>query len=203
MENSKAYKYLFEQINASGFEKLDGYNLKIIEEIYEWEREEVEEVIWRRFHENKDVDLAKFLPVLKKYDGIQALKKALRECVIPSESSVVISQVLYEYTEDEQYLDIIMQNIEKEENKISNVAVLSYCKPCEKVYNLLIDIYLNNKNKTIRSTAVTGILYNKGIIADPLSLKEVMRNVELKRKFISDDMNERRKIIAMFENGSL
>lgn len=203
MENSKAYKYLFEQINTSGSEKLDGYNLKIMEEIYEWEREEVEEVIWRRFYENNDIDLAKFLPVLKKYDGIQALKKALRECVIPSESSVVISQVLYEYTEDEQYLDIIMQNIKKEENKVSNVAVLSYCKPCVKVYDLLIDIYLNNKNKTIRSTAVTGILYNKGIIADPLSLKEVMRNVELKRKFISDDVNERRKIIAMFENGSL
>lgn len=34
MENSKAYKYLIEQINATGLKKLDGYYPKIMEEIY-------------------------------------------------------------------------------------------------------------------------------------------------------------------------
>lgn len=201
MENSKAYKYLFEQINASGSKKLDGYNAKIIEEIYDWEREEVEDVIWKTFH--KDMGLAVYLPKLEKYDGIGALKEALRECIIPSYNSVMLSQVLYECTENEQYLDVIKENIDKDENKVSNVAILSYCKPCEKVYDLLVDIYLKSDDKTIRSTAVTGILYNKGIIVDPLNLQEIMSKVELKRKFIADDMKERKRIITMFENGQL
>lgn len=203
MENSKAYKYLFEQINASGSKKLDGYNAKIMEEIYDWEREEVEEVIWKAFHEDKDVDLAIFLPKLEMYDGIGALKKALGECIIPSGNSVILSQVLYEYTGNDQYLDIIKQNIDKDENKTSNVAILSYCKPCEKAYNLLVDIYLKSDNKTIRSIAVTGILYNKGVIADPHNLQEIMSKIELKRKFIAVDTKERKRIITMFESGQL
>lgn len=203
MENSKAYKNLIEQINARGSLKLDGYNVKIIEEIYDWEREEVEEVIWKTFHENKDINLAIFLPKLEKYNGVGALKEALGRCTIPSDSSVILSQVLYEHTGDEQYLDVIKLNIDKNENKVSNVAILSYCRPCEKAYNLLVDIYLKSNNETIRSTAVTGILYNKGMIKAPFSVQEVMKNVELERKFIADDAIQRKKIITMFEEGKL
>lgn len=135
--------------------------------------------------------------------GIAALNKALKKCKIPSVSSVNISHVLYEFTGDEKYLDIIKQNIDKDENKISNVAILSYCRPCEKTYKLLKDIYIKSNNKTIRSTAVTGILYNKGFIMDPHNLQEVMSKVELKKKIIADDINEREKIINMFEHGQL
>lgn len=203
MQNSKAFKCLIEQIDASDSKKLDGYDTNVMEEIYEWERDEVEEIIWKNFHQNKDVDLAGFLPKIKKYDGIGALKEALGECSIPSDNSVILSQVLYEYTGNDQYLDVIKENIDKDENKISNVARLSYCKPCEKTYNLLVDIYLKSNDKTVRSTAVTGILYNKGVIINPHNLQEIISTVDLRKKFAADDANERKRIITMFERGQL
>ena len=49
MQNSNAYSYLIKQLNASGSEKKDGYYSHIMEEIYEWERDEVEDIIWSAF----------------------------------------------------------------------------------------------------------------------------------------------------------
>lgn len=83
------------------------------------------------------------------------------------------------------------------------MATLSYCKPCKKSYDLLVDIYCNSDNQTIRSTAVSGILYNKGFITDPDNLQEMTASVELRRKFIADDVNERRMIIKMLETGQM
>lgn len=56
MENSNAYKYLMNQINATGSEKLDGYDSKVMEKIFDWERDEVETIIWKTFHQKKDID---------------------------------------------------------------------------------------------------------------------------------------------------
>jgi len=203
MENSKGYKELIQQMNANGSKKMDGYYPRLMEEIYEWEREEVEDIIWETFVNQNDSDLAIFLPKLKKYKGIDALKSKLDTYDIPSGGSVKISQVLYEATKDNKYLDTIKQNIDLEPNKISNVAILSYCKPCKKTYELLVDIYINSENEVVRSTAVTGILYNREIIKNPLDLQEMMMNLELERKFDLDDITERKKIMIMFENGQL
>lgn len=49
MQNSKAYDCLIKQLNANGSEKMDGYYPKVMEEIYDWEREEVEDIIWDAF----------------------------------------------------------------------------------------------------------------------------------------------------------
>lgn len=201
MENSKAYKELFEQLNTTGIQKKDGYYPRIMEEIYDWEREEVEKVIWEAFP--RDIYLAQFLPKLKKYDGVKALKERLVKCSIPSGGSVTISEVLYECTGDDKYLDVIKKNIDKDEDDISYVATLAYCKPCKKAYDLLVDIYLESNNEISRSAAVTGILYNKGVIKDPHDLQEMSVNVELGRKFDEDDKDERKKIIERFENGQL
>ena len=54
MENSIAYKKLVKQINAVGREKLDGYYPNILEEVYDWEREDAEVLIWNTFHEKKE-----------------------------------------------------------------------------------------------------------------------------------------------------
>ena len=45
MQNSKAYDCLIKQLNANGAEKKDGYYPRVMEEIYNWEREEVEDIV--------------------------------------------------------------------------------------------------------------------------------------------------------------
>lgn len=201
MENSKAYKHLIEQINATGSQRFDGYYPRMLEDIFDWERDEVEDIIWKTFHQDKDMNLASFLPQLKKYDGIGALKELLARSIIPSYASVAVSSALYEYTGDDNYLDIIKQNIDKSKGEISYVAILSYCKPCRKAYDLLVEIYINSDDTTNRSTAILGILYNKGFIVDPLNMHDRMATTELSRKFFTDDVNERKTIIKMLETG--
>ena len=85
MQNSKAYGGLIKQLNASGSEKMDGYYPEVMEEIYDWEREEVEDIIWKAFFNKNEIELAQFFPKLKKYDGIKALKESPYLLQIPSE----------------------------------------------------------------------------------------------------------------------
>lgn len=202
MENSVAYIELIQQIKATGREKMEGYNPQILDEIYEWEREEAEKIICQKFCEN-DIDVAVYFPKLKYYDGIKLLEHKLKTLNIPSGGSVLIAQILYEATKDEGYLDIVMQNIEQEPDSISYVATLSYCRPSKKAYELLVQIYVNNENSTIRSTAVTGILYNKGIINDPCNLQELMKTIDLGKKFCLDSAEERKRVIELFEEEQL
>ena len=203
MENSIAYKQLLKQINAVGSEKLNGYYPNTLEEIYDWEREEVEDIIWDAFFNKKEIELAQFLPKLEKYDGIKALKESPYLLQVPSEASVEIGKILYEVTGDEEYLDLIKRNIDESPETISYVSILSYCKPCQRVYNILADIYINNNNSVNRSTAVMGILYNKGIIKDRDSIKESNDVINLRKKFKSEDSAERQEILKKFENGEL
>ena len=107
MNNSKAYNRLIKQLNASGIARRDGYYPNTMEEIYDWERDEVEDVILDHFNNKNDVDLAIFLPKMKKYDGIKILEESHFLLRIPSEESVEISTVLYAATGNEKYLDII------------------------------------------------------------------------------------------------
>lgn len=203
MQNSKAYDYLIQQLNANGSEKKDGYYPRVMEEIYDWEREEVEDIIWDAFSRKKEIELAQFLPKLEKYDGIKALKESPYLLQIPSGASVEIGQTLYEVTGNEDYLDLIKRNIDASPETISYVSVLSYCKPCQRLYNILVDIYINNNNRVNRNTAVMGILYNKGIIKDRNSIQESKDIMSLRKKFKSEDSTERQKILEKFENGEL
>jgi len=174
-----------------------------MEEIYDWERDEVEDIIWDAFINKNDVELASFLPKLEKYDGIKALKENPYLFQIPSYASVEIGRVLYEATDDEDYLDLIKRNIDASPNTISYVSILSYCKPCPRLYDILADIYINNSNKVNRNTAVMGLLFNKGIIKDIRCVKELNDTIGLCKKFKSEDREERKRILERFEKGEL
>lgn len=62
-----------------------------------------------------------------------------------------MSKILSGYTGNEKYLDIIKKNIGAFPNNICYVAMLSYCKPYEKIYKMFKDIYINKKNKVNRN----------------------------------------------------
>ncbi|MDR2088483.1 MAG: hypothetical protein LBP73_03905 [Clostridiales Family XIII bacterium] len=201
MEHGRAYRRLIDQISAAGTKEAGSYPLCTIDEIYDWERDEIEGLILNTFHKTDDLSLAEILPKLKKYDGIDALRKTLPECNIPSEHSLTIAVILYECTSDKKYLDIVKANTEKAKDNLICVGILSDRKPNEEFYRILTDIYASSDNVTIRSTAITGILYNKGFISDPLNSQEKMRIIEFSRMFMKDSKEERRDMINRLEAG--
>lgn len=69
------------------------------------------------------------------FDGIKALKESTYLLQISSEASVEIGKILYEVTGDEAYLELIKRNIDSSPETISYVSILSYCKPCRRLYS--------------------------------------------------------------------
>ena len=86
-EHSYAYNDLVKMVKAVGYEKKDEYSNKTMEEIYDWERDEVEDIIWEKFQRDKDSMLSDLLVKLKKYDGLKTLEKAIEEVYIPGPAS--------------------------------------------------------------------------------------------------------------------
>ena len=110
-EHSYAYNDLVKMVKAVGYEKKDEYSNKTMEEIYDWERDEVEDIIWEKFQRDKDSMLSDLLVKLKKYDGLKTLEKAREEVYIPGPASIMLAKTLYNCTKDTKYLNIFEMNI--------------------------------------------------------------------------------------------
>ena len=89
---------------------------------------------------------------------------------------------------DEEWLSLI------QECRSSGFSDRNWCEQ----NNISINTFYNS-NKVNRSTAVMGILYNKGIIKDRGSIKESNDVISLRKKFKSEDSIEREKILEKFE----
>ena len=196
MEHSRAYKYLIEGVNATGYERKDGYYPLIMEQIYDWERDEAEKIIWETFHKNKDTQLAQFLPKLRNYDGIGALKRMLRKT-----GSLDVADALYRATKDARYIKFIISTHKDGKHNSRAVSILSRMPPDKNVLDFLKEVYINSENPVNRSTAITGILHNTGYIRDPRSISELTSTVSLARKLMSDDKEERKVLLEKFLRG--
>ena len=141
--NSEAYTDFKAQLKATGRQRMEGYDPNLFDKITEQERSEVEKDIWNHFMKKNDADLAVLMPALKNYDGIAALKKKLAEFKIPSYGSADIALALFEVTEEEKYLDIIMDNYRGLAVNTPIAAGLAGFAKKPGVYNLLVDIYLH------------------------------------------------------------
>ncbi len=203
MENSQAYKDFIKQIEATGREKMDGYYPLTLENIYEWEREEVEDIIWHNFVDKNDSALALFMPKLKKYKGIDALKSKLHTYDIPSGASVNIAEILYIISNEKQYISVINQNYKLSTNsyeKVSIVAKLSRLAKNENVYSNLIDIYISDNDSINQLSALCGILWADGYLSDIDNFNEITEKMELLRMFRADTAEKRREIIIKYGN---
>ena len=130
----------------------------------------IEDLIWQRFSFGGDAGLADLVAQLKKYNGIEALEDKLKDGMANSEYSlrlVQIVRILYNATLIEDYLDYIFEYYDKEKDR-SAIAVLTYMKPCDKLYDFFAGLYLNSDDSVTRSTAIHGLLCAKGYIKDPL-----------------------------------
>ena len=189
MKNSDAYQKFYNQIHATGKQRMDGYDPNLMEKIYDWERDEIEKKIWKLYCTEGDINVAIFLPQLRNYQGMKKLEDSL-ENNISSEKKLIIAIILYEKTSNIIYFEIIKKNIESNLNEVSNISKLLECKPDLNICELLIYVYINSSDEIVRDTAVTGVLYNKGIINDPFDITEMVNKVELARKY---DINNRVK----------
>lgn len=204
MQNSQAYIEFIKQINAVGREKMDGYSPHTLENIYDWEREEVEDTIWYKFVKENDSELAIFMPKLTKYNGIEALKSMLDKFVVSSGASFNIAETLYIATNENKYLRLLIENYDIASNKTTRIAYVSRLSRLAKqqeVYDKLIDIYINDNESVNQSTAIQGILWADGYLRNIDDMDEIIKNIQLLRMFKKDCKEERNVVIADYIDG--
>ena len=204
MQNSQAYIEFKKQLNAMGREKMDGYAPQTLANIYDWEREDVEDTIWYKFVKENNSDLAIFMPELTKYDGIEALKAKLNKFVIPSGASFNIAETLYIISNEDKYLRLIIENYNTTSNKAAKIAFvsrLSHLAKKQEVYNEFIDIYINDNESVNQSSAIQGILWADGYLRNIDDIDEIIKNMQLLRMFNKDCKEDRKVVIEGYKNG--
>lgn len=186
MKHSQAYTDFKAQLKAVGRQRMEGYDPNLLEKITEQERNEVEKDIWNHFMNKNDADLAVLMPALKNYDGIAALKKKLAEFKIPSYGSADIALALFEATEEEKYLDIIMENYRGLAVNTPIAVGLAGLAKKPGVYDLLVDIYLHDKDEANRGQAIVGLLWRDGKLNSVNDPMEIADKIELIKAFKLD-----------------
>ena len=191
MKHSESYTNFKAQLKAVGRQRMEGYDPDLFDRITEQERSEVEKDIWDHFMKKNDADLAVLMPALKNYDGIAALKKKLAEFMIPSYGSADIALALFESTEEEKYLDIIMDNYRGLAVNTPIAAGLAGLAKKPGVYDLLVDIYLHDKDEANRGQAVVGMLWRDGKLNSVNDPMELFEKIDLIRSFklVSEEEN--------------
>ena len=201
MEHSAMYNSFIGVVNSSGISRLGGVPRYLLDEIYDWERDEVEQIIWNRFVDANDMDFAFYLPRLKNYQPMEEVKKKLDNYPIPSDTSVILAYTLYKISEDTNYLEIIRDNINKKVKGSCYISfVLQDCKLDDKnIYNLLRTLYTEITDLDELSLVEDGLFYYKGIIKKLFSPEELRKNIDLSKKYFAVDVEARKKLIDEFE----
>ena len=202
MQNSRAYIDFMKQTKAVGREKMEGYTPSTLERIYDWEREEIEDTIWNYFVNKNDSDLAIFMPKLKKYNGMEALEDKLNIFNVPSRANVNVAEALYITTGQKKYLDLLIENYNKSENKTPIVARAMYLAKNNDVYSWLMDIYVNDTEDKNQICALSGILWWDGFIKNINDMQEFSKKIQFLRMFKSDNREKRREILNEYKNGA-
>ena len=201
MKHSRMYKEVMRWVGEIGTE--EGYfnfYCNIFDKMHDWERDEVEAVIYEKFITDAMYIeyFAMHMPNLKNYDGIEALKKYLKERGENQRDIIMVASALYNATLESQYVDIMM-DIYKNNPNLRYVSVISDCKPSEALFEALADIYVNNGDETIWSTAGDGMLHCKGYFHESgfQCEKEISEEeIELGRLFLNAEDIEERKMLA-------
>ena len=198
---SKEYKKLINQINAVGSQKADGYSTNLLTDIPESERDEAEKLILETYYEKNDTDILVLFPLLKKHDGINALKEIINNYSIPSEEAGLIAFLLFNNTGDLRYLEIIEKNIIASNYDYHYIVLAKSLSPGCDVYRMFTRIYKHcTETKALQAT-IDGILYNKGIMSDANDLNEVIRLRELILYMRDIEATEREQVINKLESG--
>ena len=200
MENSKAYLKFINAINLrekSG--RFDGYDTDLFTHCYDWERQELEQLVWDRYCKHADWGVIYFFPQLRGIDVIPKIKKDVFMAYIPSDISMELSVVLYNMLGDIKYLEIIEKNIMAKPDYIGFVPTAFELKPDSNVYSLFRKLCIGCTNNINRMSAVRGMLYCKTIVSNPNSIPEIKLMLEYDKKINKKTPEERKEAIEAFE----
>lgn len=231
MKHSKGYLRFFYCLNTPGIgrEIEDLYNPQNLEQAYDWEREEMEDVIYHRFVRGNDFLFAEFMPKLKKYNGMEALKVKQQELLAQNKPNFHIAKTMYEMTQDNKYISLMLDiynNSGTDYNRTSYIVELQTLAKIPEVYDKFVEIYIHDENECNRITAICAILWADGHMVAPEirptskvritqvngeqvtenlydenDVMVVKKEINLVKQFKREDLEERKRLMDDYRKG--
>lgn len=215
MKHSQLYITFFDCLNSPGKARGDVYSAQYLEAVYDWERGEIEDAIYNRFVRYNDFLFADLMLKLKKYNGIKALQLKYEEIISKNRPNFDLTKTLYSVTNDNEYLDMMIKIYETSKYELDKrVYVVGFQSLAKmpKVYEKLIEIYINDEDSISRNTAICGVLWADGYLKipgyrlirasyDEKECTEINKEKELIQEFKNENIEERKRIINSYLNG--
>lgn len=203
--HSKAYNEFIKKVNTQGYKRyVEGYNPDLLSQINVEEKNEIEQIILKEFH-NNDLNMAMFIPKLENIDAISLLEDKAKNVKINSTGYCEIMRILYNETKVELYLDNLIDvlNSKDEDERMNSIRELQKCGKSQKLYDTYKNGCLYDNEEDVRLECVNGMLYCKNIIKNLTSilgkteLDEKWR--KLKLKMFDSDEEGRKWAVEEFE----
>ncbi|MDR2487828.1 MAG: hypothetical protein LBD12_07665 [Clostridiales Family XIII bacterium] len=203
-------------------EKISFYWPYLFHAIHDWERDEAEDLIYSTFVRRRHPDFAKYMPQLRNYDGMAALRGALSSAVLEKYVRIKIAAVLYNETGDAQYLRVFEEAYGLAERWSGRFGIAGELKRLcldAAVFDLLAkiyvgdgdgaeiyagdedgtEIYVGDGDGMVRSLACDGLLYCKGYLDRDLGWdarkRECRDRESMLALFETEDIEERRALV--------
>lgn len=200
MQHSEAYDNFIKQVNAQGYQKAQGYAPNLFNEIYDFERDEVEELLIKLYNK-RDWQGIEFMPQLKKVDGVAILKNELPKLPSPSFVKAEFADILLKATGDNTYEDILFESLKISNDGDRNAVLLRLLKYkiTQRLFTTCKDLCEHDSSDLVRFFAAAGLLYCAGIINDPINIGKSPYRY-LMNGLASDDIGEKNKAFTEFNS---
>lgn len=198
MQHSEAYNSFIRQVNATGYAKLHGFDMDLFENIYDFERDEVEEILITLFKKGDWQDL-RLMPKLTKVDGVALMENDFPNLKNPSLIRAEFANVLLKATNNKYYEDALYETLKAPDNVTREFVmsfILSY-KPSQRLFETCKELCEHDNSRLVRFLAATGLLYCAGMIDDPNNIEPYRYLID---RLKSNDIEERKKAFIEFNN---
>ncbi len=215
MGHSQLYIRFFKYLNSLGRERRAVYYFQYLDEVYDWERQDIEDAIYQKFVKENDLGFAELMPKLTKYNGVETLELKQQALISSDKPNFNIAKTLYNVTRDNKHINHMFDIYNRSKDNISRmgyVVGLQNLANVPDVYNKLVNIYINDEDEVNRTTAICGVLWADGYLVEPGIryirdgydedvLTEINKEKELIKEFKNDKIEERKRIINSYLNG--
>lgn len=191
IQHSEAYNSFIRQVNAKGYAKLHGFDMDLFERIYDFERDEVEEILITLFKKRDWQDL-RLMPKLTKVDGVALMENEFPKLPNPSLIRAEFANVLLKATNNKYYEDALYETLKDPDNVTRGFVmsfILSY-KPSQRLFETCMELSEHDKSDHVRFLAAFGLLYCAGIVNKLESIKPYRYLIDGLK---SNDIEERKK----------
>lgn len=188
-QETKAFRELKQQLDASGYEGASGINTARFSELTQDERNAAEEWLVSAL-ERGDVRAIAPLGALGTPRAVNALKKSLLKCKGPSVACAELAAVLFRLEKDCGYEEAFLKNLKAPAAtvRVAVIVLMQKIGVSQSITSALADLMKSDSDEDVRFTA--GINYLR--LTEQLGWNEKPsgENKERLRALLSDDQDE-------------